>query len=293
MHPELSDVFTTAQALAAGVSENQLRGSRFRRVFFGVYTTGDPDDFMVRVRAALLLSGPGALLGGVTVLQMCGVWLPQSLVGDAPIHVVIPPGRLGPQMAPIKVIRATVTLQPVELGDVLGVHPAQAWLQVTTEMSQTDLIVAADALMRRKGTLATRGDIEGELNRRPGARGVALARRALVLARAGVESPMETRLRLALVAAGLACPLVDYPFQPLPHSKEYRFDMAYPDHRLAVEYDGAVHADAVNMRDDRTRRRLLEDAGWRIITATAADLPGFESVVASVRLALAANRPKP
>jgi len=103
---------------------------------------------------------------------------------------------------------------------------------------------------------------------------------------------METRLRLALVAAGLDCPLVDYPFQPSPQSKEYRLDMAYPAQRLAVEYDGSVHADAVKMRDDRTRRRLLEDAGWRIITATAADLPDFRSVVASVKSALAASRLK-
>ncbi|MCL2489997.1 MAG: hypothetical protein FWF36_04630 [Propionibacteriaceae bacterium] len=292
MQVDLPDVFTAAQALAAGLSRNQLRGNRYRPVCRGVYTTGNPSDLMVRAKAALLVAGPETLLGGVTVLCMCGVWLPQKLLDDTRIHVVLPVGRRGPEMAFIKAVRSPVSLQPIWLGDVLGVHPAQAWLQVATQLSEIDLTVAADSLMRRKSTLATRGEIETELARRWGTRGVALARRALEKARAGVESPMETRLRLALVAAGLDCPVVDFPFQPLPRGKEYRLDMAYPAQRLAVEYDGGVHADAVRMRDDRTRRRLLEDAGWRIITATAADLPGFESVIASVRRALSSSRPK-
>jgi len=292
MQPELPDVFTAAQALAAGLSRNQLRGGRFRPVCRGVYTTGDPADLMVRAKAALLVAGPGTMLGGVTVLIMCGVWLPQALLDDTRIHVVIPPRRVGPEMGFIKATRSCLTLHPMEFGDVLGVHPAQAWLQMATQLSKTDLIVAADSLMRRKATLATRDEIEKVVAHHAGGRGVALARGALRLARAGVESPMETRLRLAIVAAGLECPLVDYPFQPLPHAKEYRFDMAYPAQQLAVEYDGSIHADPLKMRDDRTRRRLLEDAGWRIITATASDLPDFTSVVASVRAALAVNRPQ-
>jgi len=284
---QMPDVFTIADAAASGVSRNQLRGARFSLVCRGVYTMGDANDLMIRVKAALLIAGPEAVVGGVTLLRMCGVWLPKQMTDDERIHVVVPPGRVGPRKPIVKVIRSAVLLEPIELGDVLGVHPAQAWLQIATDVSQAELIVAADALMRRKGTLATRSDIESVIARRAGGRGVRLAGQALAMARPGVESPMETRLRLAIVAAGLECPQVDYPFRPLPRSKEYRLDMAYPKHRLAIEYDGGVHADATRMRDDRTRRRLLEDAGWRVITATAADLPGFESVIASVKTALA------
>jgi len=286
MRGALGDVFTVAQAVAAGFSVNQLRGARFKQVCRGVYTFGDPTDWMIRAKAALLVAGPDALLGGGTVLRMCGVWLPQQFLDDARVHVVLPPGCLGPQMGFVKVFRSRVLLQPIELGDVMGVHPAQAWLQVATGMSQTDLVIAADALMRRKGTLATRGEIEDVLGRCVGGRGVGLARRALVLARAGVESPMETRLRLALVAAGVECPVVDFPVRPVPRGKVYRLDMAYPSQRLGVEYDGEPHVDVSRMRDDRTRRRHLEDAGWRVITATAADLPNFDAVITSVRAAL-------
>jgi len=285
---DLKDVFTIAEAKAAGISRNQLRGTRYSLVCRGVYTLDDPTDWVIRLKAALLVAGPGALVGGVTLLRMQDVWLPPALLADDRIHVVIPPGARGPQMSFVKVFRSRVRLEPIDMGDFMGVHPAQAWLQIATDVSQADLVIAADALMRRKSTLATREEIESVLGR-PGERGVRMAKRALEMARAGVESPMETRMRLAIVAAGLPCPRVDHPFQPFPRSKEYRLDMAYPELRLAIEYDGSAHTDAARMRDDRTRRRLLEDAGWRVITATAADLPGFGSVIASIRSAMAAR----
>ena len=60
--------------------------------------------------------------------------------------------------------------------------------------------------------------------------------------------------------------------------------MAYPDVKVGVEYDGAHHGELPKqIRHDQTRRRRFEDAGWRVITATAADLPDTTSVVASVR----------
>jgi very-short-patch-repair endonuclease len=69
----------------------------------------------------------------------------------------------------------------------------------------------------------------------------------------------------------------------------YWLDLAYPDLRLAIEYDGRGHVgDHQQMEWDATRRRHLEDRGWRIITVTAADArEGFRSLVASVRTQLA------
>jgi len=288
MDRHLGTVFTTAQARSAGLSANQLRGARFSRVCQGVYTTGDPSDTMIRAKAALLVAGPGALLGGLTVLRALGVWLPETRLDDQRVHVVIPPGRPGPTTKMIKTIRTSTILEPIDFGDMMAVHPAQAWLQIACDIPADDLIVAADSLMRRKETLATRSEIEFVLTRVPGHRGAAKARRALAQACERVESPQETRLRLALVAAGLPCPLVDYEIRPRPGTKLYRLDMAYPDAKLAVEYDGEVHSKtAQKMQNDRTRRREIEDAGWRIITATATDAPKFEAVIASTKSALA------
>ena len=65
-------------------------------------------------------------------------------------------------------------------------------------------------------------------------------------------------------------------------------DLAYPEHLIAVEYDGAGHVgDQVTMQHDRRRRRWLEDHGWRVITVTAFDLRQDRwGVVRSIRQAL-------
>ena len=280
-------MFTSAQAIAAGKTRDELRSRRYSRVFRGVYTTGDALDPMIRVRAALLLAGPGALLGGVTALRMMGVWLPSAMEQDKSIHVVIPPGREGPVIPGICVSRGDTVMQPVELGDVYGIHPAQAWLQVASQLGGTDLVVVTDALMRRQATLATRSELQNLVAQFPGHRGVNRARQALTKARAGVDSPMETRLRLALVDAGFPCPEVNYAVRPVLLGKTYRLDMAYPESRLGIEYDGAVHvANRSQMQSDRTRRRQLEDAGWRVITATMADFANLAPLLASVKAAL-------
>jgi len=56
---------------------------------------------------------------------------------------------------------------------------------------------------------------------------------------------------------------------------------------VAIEYDGAYHTDRTQMNKDTTRRRLLEDQGWRIISVTSLDLATDPAgIVASVRCAL-------
>jgi len=282
----LREVFTFADAQASGLSKNQLRGARYHQVCRGVYTTGNPDAIEIRAQAALLAGGPKALLAGLTVLRFLGVWLPQVYAEDKHIHINMPPGASGPTHEFIIVTRSTVVLEPVELWDILGlmgVHPAQAWLQAANYLDHDDLIVAADALMRRQYPISTRPEIDHAVGCISGSRGVSKARRALKLARAGVDSPMETRLRLALVAHGLPCPEVNLPLRPQPDGPLYYLDMAYPAIKLAVEYDGAGHAATrQQMQRDQFRRRVIEDAGWRIITATAADSRDWSGVVASV-----------
>jgi len=293
MTQSLPAVFTTAYAMAHGVSRSQLQRGAYSHIFWGVYTTGDAADVAMRALAALRVAGPNALLGGVTVLKFLGVWLPARLQEDDHIHVTMPPGTCGPQTPPIIVTRSKVVLEPIELWDVfglMGVHPAQAWLQAATRLSLIDLVVATDALMRRKHTVAIWPEFEYVLSCFPGRRGVKRARQALAMAHEGVDSPMETRLRLALIASRLPCPEVNWPLRPQPDGQLYYLDMAYPQAKLAVEYDGAGHVNnRTQMQRDRTRRREIEDAGWRIITATNADAPDWTRVIDSVRTALSAR----
>lgn len=104
-----------------------------------------------------------------------------------------------------------------------------------------------------------------------------------------MQSPPESRLRLALVLAGLA---------PVPQHEVLvdgcsvaRVDLAFPAQRIAVEYDGrAVHERADVFASDRRRQNELVRAGWIVLRFTAADLRfGAARAVAVVSAALAAR----
>ena len=99
------------------------------------------------------------------------------------------------------------------------------------------------------------------------------------------ESGPESRVRVALVVAGLA---------PVPQFEVWssgvllgRADLAFPEARLLVEYEGAYHFDGTQIARDDVRIARLEAAGWRVIRLSAADLRDLDGVVARIRAALA------
>jgi hypothetical protein len=124
----------------------------------------------------------------------------------------------------------------------------------------------------------------------PGYPGTARLRRALGYVEPDTESPMETRLRLLLVQAGLPKPQVQISLYDGTGTFLGRPDLYYPMHRLCIEYDGSVHRDSL-VGDNRRQNRLL-DAGYRMLRFAASDvLSAPDSVVLLVRRALATSMP--
>jgi len=116
-------------------------------------------------------------------------------------------------------------------------------------------------------------------------RGVAQARRATELAESATESPMESRLRMLLILAGLPRPEVQVPL----HDERGRFvgrpDLYYRAHRIGVEFDGGTHRDSL-VEDNRRQNRLL-NAGCSLLRFTAADVYSHpDEIIAEVRAAL-------
>ncbi|MGY1729604.1 endonuclease domain-containing protein [Geodermatophilus sp. SYSU D01062] len=93
-------------------------------------------------------------------------------------------------------------------------------------------------------------------------------------------------MRVLLALAGLAA-VPQYTVRDDGGGFIARVDLASPEHRLAVEYDGAWHGEPGQLRRDRHRLNGLTAAGWRVVFVTAADLRTPEALVARVVEALA------
>ena len=110
---------------------------------------------------------------------------------------------------------------------------------------------------------------------------------------------MESRVRMALHLGGLPAPAVQHPV--VVRNERYRLDLAYPEARLAIEYDGADHRGQRRARRDLLREAALVAAGWKILrfyprkgsigVGFDADVVLFrpERIVAEVRAELAAR----
>lgn len=127
-----------------------------------------------------------------------------------------------------------------------------------------ELVIAGDALVRRRSPLSAIERLDAAVARSTGRPGVTRLRLALPLIRARTDSPMETVLRLAIVTSGLPEPLMNYRIHC--DSIDLHADLAYPVHRLAIEYDGDHHrTDQGQYFRDVDRIRAIEDAGWRVV----------------------------
>ena len=85
---------------------------------------------------------------------------------------------------------------------------------------------------------------------------------------------METRLRMVIVGAGLPRPEVQWVVQDTVARTAVWLDLAWPTHRIGVEFEGAGHAVPVEVLRDAGRYTRLVDRGWRIHRYTKYDVYG-------------------
>jgi hypothetical protein len=276
-------VFTRTQANAAGLSDRVLQGPRVQRVFRGVYAEAGLDlDLRLRARAALLIAPTGAVVARQTAAVLLGGVVP----ADTRVHLRLPAGRI---RVPGIIDRTRSGEWPTARIGGLPVTTAEdTFLDLAGELGLVDLVVLGDALGRRRRTTVTK--LVAAAAQASG-RHVALARRAAGLVRAGVDSPMESRLRMLLVLAGLPEPVVNHTEHDDRGWWVRRFDLSYPAARVAVEYDGRQHAESDRQwQRDVERREELDNDGWRIVVVLAKGIYGEpERTLARVETALRAR----
>lgn len=101
------------------------------------------------------------------------------------------------------------------------------------------------------------------------------------------ESPWETRTRLVLLENGLT----GFVLQHWIPGFRYKLDIAWPELKVAVEYDGGGHRTKEQQAHDEVRRNRLRAAGWIIEVVTATSLVRMpDEILTHVRSALRARR---
>lgn len=255
--------FVGSAAIARrAVTADELRGPRFRRLYHDVHVAAEVDvDLTVLSHAAHLLVDGRGVLCGYSAAELLGASCGRAGCA-AEVHV--PGGRQRAQR------RLRVHRGRLHVVDVTTVHgmavttPLRTAYDLGRRKPLVEAVVAVDALAH-----AHPFDLRALLTvarRYPGARGNAQLPETVRLADRRAESPMESRIRLAILADGLPVPALQYPVGP------YLLDLAYPAVRLGIEYDGREHLEQARARRDLSRQASLTAAGWTILRFDAPEV---------------------
>ena len=280
--------FRGSLAVRAGLlTPNQLRGPACRAGFRDVHvdaTVPDSHAFRARVAARLLL--PGAVVSGLSAAVLWGVDLAD--VRDDDVELVLPPGTHPRRIAGVRGRRVLLDAADVRTRAKVPVtSPTSTALRVAALLPPDDAVVAVDRLARAGvvdlDSLRAAADVPG--------RGSVRVRAACARADGLAESPQETRLRLLMCRGGLPAPVAQYVVRD-GGGFVARVDFGWPEHRVAVEYDGVWHAEEGQFARDRRRLNRLQAAGWRVVFVTAADLRDPVRLVAAIASALGLTTPR-
>ena len=238
-----------------------------------------PVTHALRAQAAVLLI-PDAVVTGASSAVLWGVPLAHTW---ADVEVTVPPAAHPRRIPGLRVRRAQLSPHDVLRRLDVPVTSAEATaVRLAASLPRVDAVVAVDRMIATGFvSLATVRQLAAE-RRGPGS---ARARSVCSLADGKAESPQETRLRLLVHASGLPTPVAQCRVHD-EHGFVARVDFGWPEHKVALEYDGVWHGEAGQFAKDRRRLNRLTAAGWRVIFVTAADLARSVELVARIAAAL-------
>lgn len=252
--------FTYAQGIAAGISPGRLRSRAFRKVLPGVYVDASASFRRYeRVEAALLIHPEPAYASHTSAARVYGLPVPKELTEE---HVTVFRREDRRNRRGVASHLAPTSGSTMRLSGLRISSPAQLFTEMATLLNLVDLVVLGDDMVRRKLVTPEQLVDAAAAYSGPQAR---MARRAAGLVRRGVDSPMETRLRMLIVLAGLPEPEVNRKIYENGRLL-YRFDLSYPELRLIVEYDGRQHREDDDQWDhDNDRDDWFDHEGWMIV----------------------------
>ncbi|WP_417510143.1 endonuclease domain-containing protein [Microbacterium sp.] len=278
----LGDHFSIRTANSAGVGRSRRDANDLHRPFRGTRSKSVPETFRQTIACYQPRMRPEHDFAGRTAARIWGLPLPWFWKSDEPLDIAVPPHLNPPKIAEVKGRRlASARVRRWTVSGVPVVDPISALFTCAPELTVNEAVTIIDALITDADNypdlgpgrpLATVEDIEGRLvvwGRFPRSGTV---RKAIPLARPQVESPKETETRLLITDAGFGEPVVQHEVFD-GGLFVARVDLAYPELKIAIEYEGDGHRrDPKQWRTDIRRQRDLEDRGWIVIRLTQDDL---------------------
>jgi len=264
--------FSWDEAQQAGLTRHQLRTSAFRHVFREVWVPADvPDGRDCRLAATKLVTPPHAVLRGLTAAWIYGADVRQE--SDLDVDVGYPPGKRRRKRPGVQV--GEEALAPSDIWVVEGsavTSPVRTSFDCLRLLPDPMGLVVADALTHLGCTSIE--EIASYFAGQRRLRNLRIGERLVPDIEPATESPRETRTRVRMVRIGLPRPVAQFVVHDFAGAFVARLDFAYPEVKVAIEYDGAWHWE--HHLDDERRRARLRELGWTVIVITARDLYGDE-----------------
>ena len=227
-----------------------------------------PEDAAITQRSA-------AFLHGVDILPR-----------TAPVQVTVNRGTSMPSRPGLDVRRGVLSeLDLTRVGGLPVTTLVRTAFDLGRDQNLERAVVGLDAVLHTR--FVTADEVAKYADDHPRWPGRNHLLRALRLAHPGSESPWETRTRLLLLRAGLPHPEVQYEVLGPYGEVLARLDLAYPEHRLGIEYDGDHHRERDAFRADLARHNRLRAQGWTVLRFIATDIRDTpERTIAQIRATL-------
>lgn len=288
----LGDVFTVGEARGSGIGAGRLRGADLGVPFRGVRTRlqvekslADPyehatHDTMRRVVSYATRLRSGEFFAYETAVRVYGGPLPTHIGREIrPLDIGVFDGAPLPRAAGVRGRRLTPAMTNVVVHDGFATaSPASTWAMLG-RWNLIDLVALGDYLCRvwREGVgrpnagadpLATTQQLSAALGAGRRRIGGPTLRDALALIREDSWSPRESACRVHLVRGGLPEPELNLDLFDAHGGFLGCVDLAYPEWKVAVEYQGSLHG--LTYAEDIERIEHLRAEGWIIIQVSSA-----------------------